>query len=257
LYAQSMAGYLQWLAPSYLTLRSRVQKRSGELRQAATTSGQHLRTPENLANLGVGIEMFLRFAQEKEAITAEERQKAWDHCWGTLMTLGAAQNVQQQNEDPIREAVRLLASADQAGQLFFRSPDGFETSPAPRTDNFIGWRKDEDSEWWCDPRCLYARIVRLFREQERTLPLKQSDFFQRMIDRGYLRRRDEPNRYTVKRLIDGKRLRVILLTPEAFAKAENEVMDGGNSGAKTADESSIASTKPTQPPRRPKSSRPA
>jgi hypothetical protein len=234
LYAQSMSGYLLWLSQGYSTLRTRVHQRIRELRLSATKSDQHLRTPENLANLGVGIEMFLKFALAKQAITPVEFQKRWDHCWETLITLGAAQNVQQQNEDPIREALRLLASADQAGQIFFRCPDGSEVgqnSQALRTDNFIGWRNDENSDWLCEPNRLYAKIKRLFEEQGRTLPLKKSDLFQRMIDRGYLPRSDEPDRYTVKRKIDGERKRVIAITPEAFAKAEG-VTDEANSDQK-------------------------
>jgi hypothetical protein len=247
LYAQSMSGYLLWLSQRYSTLRARVQQRFGKFRQAATTSGQHLRTPENLANLGVGIEMFLEFALEKQAITPEEFQKLWDHCWGTLMILGAAQNVQQQNEDPTREAMHLLASADKAGQILLRNLDGWEEVGilAPRVDTFIGWRKDTNSEWLCDPSRLYARIVSLFKEQGRTLPLKKSDFFQRMIDRGLLQPSDEPGRPTVKRLIDGKRERVIVLTLDAFAKAE-DVTDGANSEAKTLVRHKPQSPGPTQ-----------
>jgi hypothetical protein len=59
LYAESMSGFIQWLSQEYSTLHARVKRRVIELRHAATRSGQHLRTPENLANLGVGLEMFL------------------------------------------------------------------------------------------------------------------------------------------------------------------------------------------------------
>jgi hypothetical protein len=134
-----------------------------------------------------------------------------------------AQDVQQQNEDPIRETIRLLASANEAGQLLFRPLESSEEPPpAPASWALIGWRSDEDSEWLCDPIRLHAAIIRLFRDQGRTLALKRSDLYQRMIDQGYIPTPDEKNRYTVKRLVGDKRVRVIVLTPEAFAMADGD-----------------------------------
>src|SRR5262249_9020676 len=81
LYAQAMSAYLLSLSKRYSTLQATVSARIRELRRAAAVSGQHLRTPENLANLAVGIEMFLQFAVEAGAITKAEAEALWQESW--------------------------------------------------------------------------------------------------------------------------------------------------------------------------------
>jgi hypothetical protein len=199
----------------------------------ARIEGQHLRTPENLANLVLGIETFLQYALESEAITEPEANAHWEKAWTTVMKLGAAQNQQQQSEDPVRESLRLLASAEEAGLLVFHDLKDEEEEGHPKPNSsFVGWRKDEGSEWLCDPNQVYSTLNRLWMQQGRTLPLKKADLFRRMSDRGFLPISDEPNRYTVKRTINGLRKRVLVLTQAAFTKTEEETAnqtEGGGS----------------------------
>jgi hypothetical protein len=189
-----------------------------------------LRTPENLANIAVGIEYFLSFADACGAITKEEHQQIWDSCRQTITSLGAVQTEHQQVEDPLRETLRLLKSAERAGQLYFRSPDEGpfrELDPAAEanrhdSDRFIGW-KDKDDNWWCDPQQLWKTVQRLFREQGRAISKGKVDLFQEMENAGWITPRDERNRGgvpTVKRLIGGERVRVIEISAASFGRLE-------------------------------------
>jgi hypothetical protein len=233
LYAKSVSGYLLWISKRFPNLRATVEQRIRELRRMARIEGQHLRTPENLANLVLGIETFLQYALESEAITEPEANAHWEKAWTTVMKLGAAQNQQQQSEDPVRESLRLLASAEEAGLLVFHDLKDEEEEGHPKPNSsFVGWRKDEGSEWLCDPNQVYSTLNRLWMQQGRTLPLKKADLFRRMSDRGFLPISDEPNRYTVKRTINGLRKRVLVLTQAAFTKTEEETAnqtEGGGS----------------------------
>lgn len=237
--AGATSGFIQYLIIRYKTpseLFAAVRQRVVELSNFARkqTMGQHLRTPENLANIAVGIEMFLRFAKNKGAIDEKECRAVWEQSWKVLINLSEIQTQRQQEEDPVRETHRLLQSADEAGQLSFRKPDedgdaaftlGGRGPDAKRgdSDNFIGWRESESSAWWLEPNRLWTILQRLFRDQGRSVPKDKVDLFTDMENNAFITKRDEKGRSgvpTVKRLINGKRVRVIEILPEHFAKAE-------------------------------------
>jgi hypothetical protein len=200
-----------------------------------SVNGHLLRTPETLANLAVAIECFLYFAKGEGAIDEQEYHRIWEGCWKTLISLGDAQTHRQHEEDPVRETLRLLNSADRAGRLVFRNPDadtsgGLEGGPSfdangNRPDWFVGWRNNKDSDWWCDPIPLWKVIQTLFREQNRGVPKARAELFEEMENGGWITPRDEKTRGgvpTVKRPIGGKRDRVIEIPATSFGRLERE-----------------------------------
>lgn len=234
LYSEAMAAYIQFLAQRYDGLSQRVQDRIQELTTAmsASLNGELLRTPEILASLAVGIESFLYYARTVGAIDDEKYQSIWAKCWRTLVSLGEVQTQHLHNEDPVRESLRLLRSADLAGQLVFGSPDS-EAMPEfsgpkvdidqHRTDGFVGWRKNAESPWLCNPDQLWKVIQALHREQGHQVPKKKVELFAEMEQGGWITSRDEPRRVgtpTVKRDIRGKRERVIEIPIKSFERLE-------------------------------------
>lgn len=240
LYSEAMAAYIQFLAQRYNGLFQNVQSRIRELRTAISESanGQLLRAPEILASLAVGVEYFLYFAKNAGAINEKEYQSIWERCWKTLVSLGEVQTERLHEEDPVRETLRLLKSADRADRLIFRNPDNPDLpsmgklggGPAVdanqnRSGWFIGWRKDEDSDWLCDPAQLWKAIQALFREQNREVPKTKVELLQEMVNGGWITPTDEKSRGgtpTVKREIQGKRVRVIKIPAESFDRLEQE-----------------------------------
>ena len=233
-YSDAMAGYLQFLAQRHDGLFQRVQDRIQELTAAmsASLNGQLLRTAEVSANLAVGIEYFLIYAKSVGVIDDEKYQSIWAECWQTLVSLGEIQTQHLHNEDPVRESLRLLRSADLAGQLVFGSPDS-EAMPEfsgpkvdidqHRTNGFVGWRKNAESPWLCNPDQLWRVIQALHREQGHQVPKKKVELFAEMEQGGWITSRDEPRRVgtpTVKRDIGGKRVRVIEIPIKSFERLE-------------------------------------
>src|SRR5207245_1408427 len=128
--------------------------------------------------------------------------------------------------------LRLLKSADRAGRLIFFNPDAdtmgnLGSGPAVdlnqnRSDWFVGWRKNEGSDWWCDPEQLWTVIHELFRKQSREMPKTRTELFQEMENDGWITPRGEKDRPGVKRPIQGKRPRVIEIPAESFERLEGE-----------------------------------
>ena len=240
LYAQAMAAFIAFLAEHH-NLIVNVNQRVRELSSAMSESLQEglLRTPEILASLAVGIEYFLYFAKDAEAIDDEEYQSTWSHCWTTLASLGEGQTERLRDEDPARETLRLLKSVDQAGRLMFRSPslgeddyvggDSVTVDKVPNSNHswndwFVGWREGNNSNWLCDPEQLWKIIQTLFTEQGRAVPKRKVELFEEMEQGGWItpRERGRAGAPTVKRAINGERLRVIEIPARSFARLEED-----------------------------------
>jgi hypothetical protein len=71
------------VARRHETIRGALHGEITTLRSRAT--GQHRRTPEVTANLGVGLRYFLRFAREVGALTQGESDVIWDQLWTALL----------------------------------------------------------------------------------------------------------------------------------------------------------------------------
>jgi hypothetical protein len=137
IYAQAMAGFIQWLAPQYKVVRAKLPAEIAELRDLAQGSGQHRRTPEIVANLALGLRYLLRFAQEVGAITAEEGGKLSTDGWKALGQAAAAQAHHQAASEPTERFLQLLGAAIASGTAHFASPSG----DAPETPEAWGWRR--------------------------------------------------------------------------------------------------------------------
>jgi hypothetical protein len=79
--AQALSGFLQWIAPQREPLQEQLRSWLLELREAATGSTTHRRTPEIVANLATGWGFFLSFSMSAEAITERERTALWKRAW--------------------------------------------------------------------------------------------------------------------------------------------------------------------------------
>ena len=136
------------------------------LRDQALQSGQHRRTPEIVANLALGLRLFLDFAEEMGAISATERAGLWHRGWMALGTAAAAQAKFQQASEPTHQFLTYLTAALSSGEAHIAGPDGAK----PTTPEAWGWRStivrssfSEDLEWrpqgkrigWLDGTNLY------------------------------------------------------------------------------------------------------
>jgi len=63
LYAQVMAGFIQWLAPKYQEILDGLKDEEQELINELNRDEQHPRTPFIIASLGLGLKLFLSYAK--------------------------------------------------------------------------------------------------------------------------------------------------------------------------------------------------
>ena len=83
-YAGALGAFVRWLAPKYGDTRANLRAQVVELRAVAALSTAHRRTPEIVANLAVGLRMFVQFAEEIGAVSGREAAALIDRCWAGL-----------------------------------------------------------------------------------------------------------------------------------------------------------------------------
>jgi hypothetical protein len=228
LYAQVMAGYLRHLA-SKEGIGSKLKQRVEVLRDSLSSPGRHAKSAQTLADLAVGFEYFLDYAEAVGAITAEQADELWQRLWRVLFKLALDQDKIQSTENPAREVLIRLKAALRLRKIFVRdigpSADTEENQRkdfppgamdiGDRSTNDVG----EDIEWLCDPDELYSALTKLYREQSSTLPLTKPTLWERLQQAGYTKTNEGRPTYKT----GGKnRRRVICIPAESFAKAEAE-----------------------------------
>jgi len=251
-----MAGFLRWLAPRYQGIRDGLRAKVADFRERALAGTAHRRTPEIVANLFIGLECFLSFAEDSGSITAAEKASLLSRAWDAIGEAAAAQAEHVQAADSVGQFLRLLAGALASGRAHCAAPNG----DAPADAAAWGWREQqigtgENSRLemrpqgkrigWIDgkdlllePEAGYAEAQELARSQGETLPISSRTLWRRLRERGLLASCDSARqRYTVRRRLDGhERREVIHLRADAFCTQQpsppspDSVKHGENGG---------------------------
>jgi len=108
--AHAMVGYLSWLAPQMDKLPEVLRANFEVKRREATTKGQHLRVPEVLAHLWLGIDYGLTYAEEIGACSTKEAQRLRKESWDALTGLGKLQGQLLFDERPLLKFLRVLST---------------------------------------------------------------------------------------------------------------------------------------------------
>ena len=116
LYAQAMAGFVRWSASRYKELRSGLKEEHALLREAASTSTQHRRTPSIIADLALGLKYFLLFANDVGALSEAEAEEFWGRGWLALGEAATAQLQHQSASEPTQRFRELLSAAVASGR---------------------------------------------------------------------------------------------------------------------------------------------
>jgi hypothetical protein len=227
LYAQALAGFVQWLALRCDTIKDGLRTEIAKLRQY--THATHKRTPDIVANLAVGFWYFLRFALEFEAITKNECEDLWERCWQALTDAAAAQATHQRASEPARRFLELLTAALANGKAHVAS----HTGAFPADAEAWGWRMESaehgwqskgarvgwlnESDLYLEPDAAFASAQELAKSQGDSLPVTPQTLRKRLKEHGYLASVDTAREtLTIRRNLEGKQRDVLHLHKNIF-----------------------------------------
>ena len=239
LYAQSMAGFIHWLAPKYDAVRRDLRNEVIHLRDSAIGGGQHARTPGIVADLAIGLKYFLAFAVQVRVLSQQESEGLWQEGWNCICGAARDQQSHQQASEPTAHLLRLLSAALASGRAHVAGPDGDcpETSPEawgwkkvdnsqPRAQGHrIGWVNGEDL--FLEPEASFAEAQRLATEQGESLAITPRTMHKRLKEKKLLLSEDETRKtITIRKTLEGIRHSVLHLhaasiTGETLTKLTN------------------------------------
>src|ERR1017187_1713997 len=116
LYAEAMGGFVRWLAGRYEEARAAFDRIVAECRAAALRNSAHARTPDIVANLQAGFEMYLEFSAESGAVDGSERDRLSNQCWEALRAAAAAQAKHQAATEPTSRFLESLRACLSSGR---------------------------------------------------------------------------------------------------------------------------------------------
>ena len=232
LYAQCMAGFIQWVAPRMPEMKKRLFEQLARFREDWSGMKQHRRTPDNLANLSFGLEVFLEYAQERGALTRSQASEIWAGAMEAYQEAAEAQERSQEHAEPTQLFLSLVYSALSSGQAHLVTRDG----GMPNNPASAGWKK-ENGEWrptgpkigWedsdavlLDPASAFASAQRLGKEIQDQIPVTLQTLSRRLKQRQVLVATDlKRETTTIRRRCEGMLRAVWAISPEALYREKN------------------------------------
>ena len=263
LYAAAMAGYVRYLAPRLDGLKAVATGRLLELRaQASSGTVPHRRTPEIVASLQWGMEMFLAFARDAGAVTDLEAEVLTRRTWVALGQAAAAQAAQLVDADPVDRFVALLETLFMSGRAHVidattgHPPQGnaarWGWEQRERHGSFpgdyeyvaqgrgIGWVEAPDpgqTILYLDPNAVYTEVQKLANDQGDSMSATQKTLWKRLTERGIIQAGGDGHSAVKKRGLgdDPTRRRVLVMpwpprtgaTGATGAEVNQNQADGG------------------------------
>jgi len=213
-YPHAMIGYLSWLAGQWDHLAEYLPQRKLEQRERLVTEmhDSHLRVPDTLTTLYLGLDLGLAYAVDVGALSKVDADAWRERGWEALRVNAEAQAQRVVNEQPTVLFLNVLGGLVAQGRVWLKQRDG---------DGIIGddEAKSELLGWYDDmyvyliPKAVYNRVCRFMRDEGRHFPVKQRTLNKALLEAGYLHRVEE-DRYSGSVWIDGRVERAIHLCRE-------------------------------------------
>ena len=213
----AMSAYIAWLIPQLGQLPDALRKAIGEARNIFTIGHEHLRRPQALANLWIGANCALSFAEDLEALSASEREVYRDKLSEALMALGQAQTHFLEAERPVVRFARLLFAVLAQHLITLVHRDSLGTG-AMGEQTFGGWFDDHSLLLLPEP--VYRAVARFAREAGEPFPLRQGSLLRDLGGAGLSA--CDNGRTTANKRIGGKQWRVVELALDALQRVSGE-----------------------------------
>jgi hypothetical protein len=235
LLAKAMGAFIRWLAPQIDDLKEELPKRKVALRQLAVAAEKaHSRTPDIVASLMLGLELFATFAVEVGVLAQEEATNLKEKGLEAIMAAASKQGVLLTEQCPCARFLELLAGALAAGRCHIEALSGgapaslagacgWRSFPVPSAGgtshelrpqgNRVGWTDGQGV--YLLPDMAFSTVQGIGASQGASMPIGIRDLQKRLLDKGLVAAH-EPGLATKRMSIGGARYRVLHLAASSL-----------------------------------------
>jgi hypothetical protein len=136
----AMAGFIGWLRPQITTDPGRFPRERDAIRDQLQSPGLHLRQPEAIATLLLGLSLALAFAEEVGAVDAYVAAQTMAQAREVLAGVVRAQSAMLEAADPTQHFLRVIGTLVAQGRVCLLDHRCEGTAP---DIEMIGWRKGD------------------------------------------------------------------------------------------------------------------
>lgn len=222
LYAQAMAGYVQWLAANP-TQFERFQQLKLDYRDHTGMSAAHKRTPAIVADLGAAFRLFVDFTIQAGALTAEQGRELWARVWAALNATAAQQESYQAQSEPTRQFREYLSARIASGGAHLAALNGDEpTNPQGHGWRIVGsdperWQPQGERVGWIDadgiylePKAAYASAQAIAQRSGASLSVSSQRLNKSLNEKRLLLAIDHKREtLTIRKTIEGRSVNVL------------------------------------------------
>ncbi len=201
----ALAGYVAWLAGQMDSLPALLRETFSGARARVLSEG-HLRVPEALAHLWVGLVCGLGFAEEIGACSGDEAEALRARCWDAFTALGGAQARLVEGERPSLRFLRSILAMVSQGRGLLLPRDEKAPEPRPGVD-FLGWEDDEGL--YLLPEAAHMAVARFCRDAGEPFPVRRERLVKDLALEGLSECTD--GRHTRSLTVGGAKRRVLSL----------------------------------------------
>jgi hypothetical protein len=250
MYAQALAGYVQWLAAHPKQL-NRLPGLRIKLRDTVGGIGAHRRTPSSVADMAASFRIFLDFATDTGTLTADDAGALFERGYAALLAVARQQDEHQAHSEPSIRYRELLAALVASGGAHLATLAG----DVPKNGKAWGWRlnisADGDERWqpqgprigWFDdaaiylePSASYAAAQRLAQQGGESLAVSEVRLWKTLNERGHLLSTEPARRsLKVRRTIEGASRHVLQVGHGFFEIPESPLSPNADKADKTGD----------------------
>lgn len=182
----AMTGYLNWLMECWEGLKDTLPARREHYRLEALKTDMHLRFPEALASLAVGVEMGLRYALFLEVISPDDFQTLLEMGWNALKECVANMAEVTKHEKPQELFAVAVGTLITEGAIFLkeRSGPGLLGGQDPERAKFVGWYDDECLHFL--PGSVFTQVYQYYRGQGLIFPQTETMLRKTLKESGFL-----------------------------------------------------------------------
>jgi hypothetical protein len=234
-YAQAMAGYVQWLADRYENTEdwpASLKAELGGVRDAiAREVSGHARAPEAVAGLLLGMRWFLRYAQEIGAVSEEEKDELYGRCRTALRDGSAVQSAETRSLSAEAIYLSAIRTALTSGRAYLADLNSDGVPPQTEATRW-GWARDDmdrlsargekigwvsGADVYLDPGAAYTAAVVQADRMRTPLQTSRARVHKALLAAELLPSAD-PGHLTTKVSAGGGRPRVLHLKAEALTR---------------------------------------
>lgn len=215
-----MKEYIQHVIDNYDSIKKNCKSKFIEYRNKANQDFAHGRIPEIIASEYMGMELFLEFANNKQAIPYEKMQQLKIESWNYLIKAAQKQSIRTEENRTDNMFFRAVQELLESKKIYLKSYKNHQKEPDMSLATFVGYYDEEKQRCYLLPNVIFNEVVKFYGIQGTKFPGNSTSTWKYLKEAGRLFP-GEKDRNKTRKTINGKLVTFIeVLASDVFGGEE-------------------------------------